>query len=170
MNKYLSTAYKFGGLGGVLSVLSFYSLSFLNPDPTNLNLIFGYFLVPVSIYLSIKFYKEYSNSGFLSFAEGMTVGFVTYGIIGILSIVGIWLVLQFSPELFEVIRKQKLDLLIENRQLIIAQVGENSFFATEESMKNLTPWNVAVNDGLWKIIPGMFFSIIISIILRKNPN
>ncbi|HAZ23997.1 MAG TPA: DUF4199 domain-containing protein, partial [Algoriphagus sp.] len=27
-----------------------------------------------------------------------------------------------------------------------------------------------LNDAIWKIIPGLFFTIIISIILRKNPN
>ncbi len=170
MNKYLTTAYKFGTLGGLLSMSSFYFLSFLNPDPTNLNLIFGYFLIPVSLYLSIKFFKDYTNGGFLSFAEGMTVGFVTYAIIGVLSTLGIWVVLQLSPDLFEVIKAQKIELLAENKELIISQVGENSFAATVVSMQGLTPWNVSLNDGLWKIIPGMFFSIIISIILRKNPN
>lgn len=170
MNKYLLTAYKFGTLGGLLSIASFYFLSFLYPDPTNLNLVFGYFLVPISLYLSIKFFKDYSNGGFLSFAEGMTVGFVTYAIIGTLSTLGIWAVLEFSPDLFDVIKVQKIELLTENKEMIISQVGENSFVATELSMIGLTPWNVSLNDGLWKIIPGMFFSIIISIILRKNPN
>ncbi len=170
MNRYLITAYKFGALGGLLSIVSFYCLSFLYPDPTNLNLVFGYFLVPISIFLSIKFFKDYSNSGYLSFAEGMTVGFVTYGIIGVLSTLGIWIVLQFSPELFEVIKSQKISLLSENKEMIISQVGENSFLATQKSISELNPGNVALNDGLWKIIPGMFFSIIISIIFRKNPN
>jgi hypothetical protein len=170
MNKYLITAYKFGTLGGLLSVVSFYFLSYLNPDPTNLNLVFGYFLIPISVFLSVKFFKEYTNSGFLSFAEGMTVGFVTYTLIGLISTLGIWLTLHFSPDLFEIIKTQKVDFLSENKEMIISQVGENSFEATRKSIEGLTPWNVSLNDGLWKIIPGMFFSIIISIILRKNPN
>lgn len=170
MNKYLITAYKFGTLGGFLSVVSFGCLTYLNPDPTNLNLIFGYFLIPISIFLSVKFFKDYTNSGFLSFAEGMTIGFVTYSLIGLISALGIWLILEYSSDLFEVIKAQKIGLLLQNRDMIISQVGENSFEATQNSMEGLTPWNVALNDGLWKIIPGMFFSIIISIILRKNPN
>ena len=100
----------------------------------------------------------------------MTVGFVTYGMIGVISTLGIWMVLQFFPELFEVIKSQKIALLSENKEMIISQVGENSFLATQESISELTPWNIALNDGLWKIIPGMFFSIIFSIIFRKNPN
>ena len=170
MNKYLSTAYQFGTLGGILSVGSFYFLSFFNSDPTNLNLVFGYFLVPISLFLSIKFFKEYSNSGFLSFAEGMTVGFVTYSLIGILSSLGIWIILSFSPEFFEVIKQVKWEVLMQNRDTIMSQVGEDSFQTTEESLRSMTPWDVALNDGLWKILPGMFFSIIISIIFRKNPN
>jgi hypothetical protein len=170
MNKYLATAYKFGLLGGFLSIASFYILSFLYADPTNLNLVFGYLLIPVSIFLSVKFFKDYSNSGYLSFAEGMTVGFVTYGLIGLLSTVGIWIILLIFPDLFALIKAEKIELLIKNKEMILSQVGENSFEATRKSMEELSPWNVALNDGLWKIIPGMFFSIIISIILRKNPN
>lgn len=170
MNKYLKTAYQFGLLGGLLSSVSFYCFTFFNPDPTNLNLIFGYVLIPVSIYLSIKFFKEYSNSGYISFSEGMTVGFVTYGLLAALSTLGIWLVLFLSPELFDLIKTEKIQLLDQNKELIVSQVGQNSFDATQKSMRGLTPWNLALNDGLWKIIPGLFFSIIISIILRKNPN
>lgn len=170
MTKYFTSAYQFGTLGGILSIISFYSLSFLYPDPTNLNLLFGYVLVPIAIFLSIKFFKDYSNSGFLSFSEGMTVGFVTYSLLGLLSTFGIWLILSFSPELFEIIKNQKLGVLIESRDTIISQLGENSYLTTEENMKEMSPWDIALNDGIWKIVPGMFFSIIISIIFRKNPN
>lgn len=99
----------------------------------------------------------------------MTVGFVTYTILGVLSICGIWIILNFSPELFDVIKNQKLEVLLESKETIISQLGEDSFLTTEENMKKMSPWDVALNDGLWKIVPGMFFSIIISIIFRKNP-
>jgi hypothetical protein len=170
MNKYLTTAYQFGTLGGVLSVVSFYFLSYFNPDPTNLNLIFGYFLIPIALFLSIKFFKDYSNSGFLSFAEGMSVGFVTYTIIAVFSTLGIWLILLFSPEFFEVIKAYKLEVLLENKSTIVAQLGETSYTATEENLQSMSPLDIALNDGIWKILPGMFFSIIISIIFRKNKN
>ncbi len=169
MTKYFTSAYQFGTLGGVLSIVSFYFLSSLYPDPTNLNLLFGYVLVPVAIFLSIKFFKDYSNSGFLSFSEGMTVGFVTYTILGVLSALGIWAILSFSPELFEEIKRQKLEVLLESKDMIISQLGDNSYTTTERNMEEMSPWDIALNDGLWKIVPGMFFSIIISIIFRKNP-
>ncbi|GAA0880789.1 hypothetical protein GCM10009119_37590 [Algoriphagus jejuensis] len=170
MTKYFTSAYQFGALGGVLSIISFYSLSFLYHDPTNLNLLFGYVLVPVAVFLSIKYFKDYANAGFLSFSEGMTVGFVTYTLLGVLSALGIWVILCLSPELFETIKESKLRVLLGNREAIVSQLGEKSFSATEENLNGMSPWDVALNDGLWKIVPGMFFSIIISIIFRKNPN
>lgn len=170
MSKYFKTAYQFGALGGILSVIAFFILSFFYEDPTNLTLLFGYVISPISIFLAIKFFKEYSNNGYLSFAEGMSVGFVAYVLIALVSAFGIWVILSISPELFEQIKLSKFDVLEKGKETIISQVGENSFEATVASIKEMSKLDVAVNDGLWKIIPGLFFSIIISIILRKNPN
>lgn len=170
MNKYLKTAYQFGTLGGILSIGSFIFLSFWNTDPTNLNLIFGYIITPIALFLGIKFFKDYTNSGYLSFAEGMTIGFVTYLLIGVISFLGIALILKVSPDLFASIQETKWSVLEENREVIISQVGIDSFELTQSNLKVMSFWDIALNDGIWKIIPGMFFSIIISIILRKNPN
>ncbi|WP_057939366.1 DUF4199 domain-containing protein [Algoriphagus resistens] len=170
MYRYFSSAYKFGSIAGALSIVAFIVLSFLYTDPTNLNLIFGYVITPIAIFLAIKFFKEYSNNGYLSFAEGMSVGFVTYLLEAVISLVGIWLFLIIHPDLFDQIKLSKLDVLGKSRDSIVAQVGESSFDLTLESIKNMVTLDIALNDALWKIIPGLFFTIIISIILRKNPN
>ncbi|MEB2781600.1 DUF4199 domain-containing protein [Algoriphagus sp. C2-6-M1] len=170
MYKYFSSAYKFGSIAGVLSILAFITLSFLYPDPTNLNLIFGYVITPIAIFMAIKFFKDYSNNDYLSFAEGMSVGFVTYVLESVISLVGIWILLIIHPDLFYQIKLSKLDVLAESKVSIIAQVGESSFDLTLESIRNMVPFDIALNDSLWKIIPGLFFTIIISIILRKNLN
>ncbi|SFT99892.1 Protein of unknown function [Algoriphagus locisalis] len=170
MYKYFSSAYKFGSIAGALSVIAFVALSFLYPDPTNLNLVFGYVISPIAIFLAIKFFKEYSNNGYLSFAEGMSLGFVTYMLEAILSLIGIWIVLQIHPNLFEQIKASKLDVLATSKDSIVSQVGLESYGMTLESVKNMVSLDIALNDGLWKIIPGLFFTIIISIILRRNPN
>lgn len=168
MNKYFKTAYQFGGLGGVFSVFSFILLTWLNPDPTNLNLVFGYLITPIAIFLAIKYFKEYSNEGLLSFSEGMTVGFVTYVLLGLISGLGIWFILLISSDLFDKIQLSKLEVLSDNSEMIISQVGKESFQTTLLSIQEMVPIDVALNDTLWKIIPGLFFTIIISIILRKQ--
>lgn len=168
-HNYFKSSYQFGILGGGLSILSFLILSFLYADPTNLNLVFGYVVTPIALFLSIKFFKDYTGNGYLSFAEGMTVGFLTYLLIAVISSIGIWIILLLVPDVFATIKQVKLSVLDESMTKIIDQVGEESYRTTRENMISMDRWDVALNDGLWKIIPGMFFSIIISIILRKNP-
>ena len=168
MTKYLKTAYQFGVLGGVFSGISFYVLSLFYPDPSILNLVFGSVITPFAVYLAIKFYKEFANEGFLSFAEGMTIGAVTYLILAILSALTIWGILESSPSLFEAIQTAKWAVLEQNKEVIIGQVGQESFLLTQANLKGMSPWDVAFNDGIWKILPGMFFSILISVILKKN--
>ena len=168
MTKYLKTAYQFGALGGILSAISFYVLSLFNPDPSNLNLVFGYVITPFAVYLAIKFYKEFANEGLLSFAEGMTIGAVTYLILAALSTLAIWGILEISPSLFEAIQTAKWAVLEQNKEVIVGQVGQESFLLTQANLKGMSPWDVAFNDGIWKILPGMFFSILISVILKKN--
>ncbi|NVK49785.1 MAG: DUF4199 domain-containing protein [Cyclobacteriaceae bacterium] len=170
MIKYFGSAYQFGTLGGVLGLIAFGVLAWLVPDPTNLNLIFGYVITPVSIFLALKFFKDYTNNGFLSFAEGMSVGFVTYMIIALISVIGIWAIFQVFPEFFETVKASKLQVMESSRETIISQVGEASFSNTQKSLLEMSPLDIALNDGIWKIVPGLFFTIIISIILRKNPN
>jgi len=170
MYKYFSTAYKFGILGGLISVVSFFLLSFLRPDPSNLNLVFGYVLTPIVVFLAIKFFKEYTNGKYLSFAEGMSVGFVSYVSMAIVSGLGIWVILLAMNGLFRDILTAKLQILSESKELILSQVGEASYEITLKSIESMTALDIAINDSIWKIISGMFFTIIISIILRRNPN
>lgn len=170
MTKYFKTAYQFGALGGLMSGLSFYVLSLFYSDPTNLNLVFGYLITPITVFLAIKFFKDYSNEGYLSFSEGMSVGAVSFLLLAILSTGIVWGVIESSPSLFSAIQIAKWAALENNKEVIISQVGLASFEVTQTNLQGMTAWDVALNDGIWKIIPGMFFSIIISIILRKNPN
>jgi hypothetical protein len=170
MDKYLKSSYKFGLVGGLFSIFAFVLLSFLKSDPTNLSLIFGYVISPFALFLAIKFFKEYSNSGLLSFSEGMSVGFVTYCLIAIISGLGVLIYLYLSPELFEEIKNSKFEVLLKNQNTITEEMGLNSYESTLSNVKAMSILDIAFNEGIWKIIPGLFFTIIISIILRKNTN
>jgi hypothetical protein len=168
MTKYFKTAYQFGTLGGILSGIAFYVLSLFYPDPSNLNLVFGYLITPCTVFLAIKFYKDFANEGFLSFAEGMTIGGVTYLILAMLSTLMIWGVLVSSPALFEAIFTAKLAAFEQDKEVIIDQAGQESFRLTQANLSEMVPWDIALDDGIRKILAGMFFSILISVILKKN--
>ncbi|AFL84417.1 hypothetical protein Belba_1828 [Belliella baltica DSM 15883] len=168
MNRKLLASYKFGLIGGVFCVAAFVVFKLLGMDPTKLSMLFGYFLIPFFLFIGIKFYRNQGNHGLLSFSDGMSVGFLIYSIIGLVSGLGIWIVLMLSPSLYAEIKMQKIEILNKNKDLIVEQVGLKSFETTSESLLNMTTLDIATNDFIWKIIPGLFFTIIISIILRRN--
>lgn len=168
MTRFLSAIYKFGLVGGFFCVLAFWTFHWMDLDPTNLSMLFGYIMVPIFLFLGIRFYRKYHNQGELSFWEGFGVGFLIYSIIALISGLGIWISLLFNEALFESIKATKMLVLDTNKENIISQLGEKSFLSTFERLSQMKPFDIALNDFIWKIIPGLFFTIIISIILRKT--
>lgn len=168
MNRYLESTYRFGLIGGIFCILAFLLFNWLGYDPTNFSMLFGYVLVPVFVFLGIRFFKKEVNHGELSFAHGMSIGFLIYTMIAFISGLGIWIVLLADPGLFEKIRTLKLEVLNTNKELIISQLDEKSFDITLGKIMAMKPIDIALNDFIWKILPGLFFTIIISIILRKT--
>jgi hypothetical protein len=168
MSKKLISSYKFGLIGSAFCVAAFVVFILLGLDPTKLSMLFGYFLIPFFLFIGIRFYRNQVNQGFLSFSEGMSIGFLIYSIIGLISGLGIWIILIFSPSLYGEIKIKKNEILTENKDLIVEQMGIESYNLTYESLQEMTTLDIAINDFIWKIIPGLFFTIIISIILRRN--
>jgi hypothetical protein len=59
-------------------------------------------------------------------------------------------------------------LLTEKREDLIEQLNLAAYEETYASISTMTAYNVAMNDFLRKIIPGLFYTIIISIILKQS--
>ncbi len=167
MNKYLESSYRFGVIGGLFCVLAFVVFRWTNNDPTNFSMIFGYLMMPFFLFAGIKYFKD-KNKGKLSFAHGMTIGFYIYSIVSIISGLGIYIILLAFPALFEEIKSSKIEVVEKNRQMIIDQLNEESFKITYSNILEMTPLDIGFNDFIWKILPGLFFTILISIILRKT--
>lgn len=170
MSKYFSYAFKIGALGALFSVVAFFGIGMLGQDPTLPSQLFSFVSVPVFVAAALYFVRWKVNQNHLSFAEGMTIGFVVYVTNAIISFLGLFLGLIFTPELFERIKENKLQITLDKKDFTIEQYGQEVFDLTYESISNLTVFQVSINDLIWKIIFGLFFTIIISIILRKNLN
>lgn len=168
MKRYFESTYLFGLIGGVFCVLAFLLFKWIGFDATNLSMLFGYVLIPIFVFLGIRYFRNDINGGELSFAHGMTIGFLIYSMIAVVAGLGIWLVLSISPEFFQEIKTSKVAVMDTNKDLIVGQLGQESFDFTYEKILAMTALDIALNDFIWKILPGLFFTIIISIILRRT--
>ncbi|MEX2591489.1 MAG: DUF4199 domain-containing protein [Anditalea sp.] len=170
MNKYFKAAYLFGLLGGAFCGIAFLVIYFLDKDPISFTEIFGYAIIPVFVFLGIKNFKDRMNEREMSFGQAMTVGFFVYSILALISAMVIFVFLNVAPEIFDGYRTSNLDLLVEKKEVLIAQLDQESYDRTHENISNMTIFDVAVNDFLRKVFPGLFFTIIISIILKRTKN
>lgn len=167
-NRYFAAANKFGIIGGVLCGLAFWVMYLIGAEPIGLTLIFGYLITPVFVFLGIKNFKDNYNNKELSFSQGMTVGFFIYTMLALISAIIIFVSLHFLPEVLINFRAINIALLDDRREELIRQLSQESFDEARASIITMSAYNVAMNDFLRKIIPGLFYTIIISVILKQT--
>jgi len=168
INKYLEAAYKFGVIGGVLCGIAFWVMHSLGAEPVGMTLVFGYLITPVFVFIGVKNFRDNYNGGELFFGQGMTVGFFVYTIIAILSAIFVFISLQAMPDILFKFREVNLALLDDRRDEWVEQLNLQAFETTRASITEMSAYNVAMNDFLRKILPGLFYTIIISIILKQT--
>ncbi|RZS98376.1 DUF4199 domain-containing protein [Cecembia calidifontis] len=167
MKQHFNYFYKIGFLAAGFSIFTFYAASLFTPDPTLISKVFSFAITPFFVGGGIYFYRFKLNKNMLSFAEGMTIGFLIYFINALITFFGIYMGLLFSPGLFENIKNNMMQVLKDKKEDIINTLGQASYDKTYQEMLGLSIFDVAITDFVFKIAFGLFFTIIISIILRK---
>ena len=170
MNRYFYAAYPFGITAGILCIAGFLLMIFLQIEPISTVLIFGYIITPIFVFLGIKQFRDRFNRGELFFGHGMTVGFFVYVLMAVISATFIGLFMAFEPEVFETFKNMNINLLEEKREILVEQLNQQAYDETYENIQQMNTWDVVMNDFLRKVIPGLFFTILISIILKRTLN
>ncbi|WP_158861167.1 DUF4199 domain-containing protein [Lunatibacter salilacus] len=170
MNRYFNAAYPFGFTAGILCVVGFLLMYLLEIEPISMVLVFGYIITPVFVFIGIKQFRDKFNGGELFFGQGMTVGFFVYTLMAVISATFIGVFIAFEPEVFETFKSMNINLLNEKRDILVEQLNQQAFDETYVNIQQMTTWDVIMNDFLRKVIPGLFFTILISIILKRTLN
>ena len=123
------------------------------------------------MFFSMKEYRDVYNGGSLTFPQGMTVGLIAYagmGLIVALSLTVFDLAIggEFSTEYVNTTYQQ----LVENKEKFINAIGEEAYNNSLETTPNTTMVDLSSDYFLKTCALGILFTIIISVILRKQPN
>lgn len=166
----VSTPLRFGAVGGALIILLFLGIYFFYANPLIVfrKFDFGFLLLPVFIFFSIREFRDYKNAGELRFWQGMTVGFLTYMVVAFCSAFFIWVFVSFfDPQLLVGYIADRTQLIEGMKDEMIAQLGESVYEQAYNEVQHVAVWEVALDDFLKKIFIGLFLTIIISVLLRK---
>jgi len=160
-------------IASVLGIVLILVLYFAGKHPLLIPIIVDYrlLMLPLFIFFAIKETRDVYWRGSLSFAQGMGLGFVVYGSIGI--IVGLSLLLinhftggEFTQSFVDITYSQ----LVENREEFLKAIGEEAYLAGLEKTPLTTSLDLAFDYFIKTCALGILFTIIISVILRKQPN
>jgi hypothetical protein len=139
-----------------------------NPLTTGRPWDFGFLLIPLMVFFSLKDFKTNFNYGELRFWQGMTAGFVTYFVLALGVACFIYLFLEVGDSnVLDGYIKDRMDLLVSSKEQFIAQLGEELYHEQLNKMSHTSALVVALDDFWKKLAIGLFLTILIAVVLRK---
>lgn len=170
-NPLIRVPLKYGLVGGALSIFLFVLLYLLGKNPLIVyrGFDFSFLLLPIFIAFSMKEFRDRWNGKTLKFGEGMTVGFINYMTIAIVSALFTYIFLSvIDPDLLTGYIVDRSSMLMEMKSEMVDNLGEKVFEQTLGNIRESTAYIIALDDFLKKIIIGLFLTIIISVIFKKQ--
>jgi len=166
----VSTRYGFisSAIGSVLILVLYY----IGRHPFLIPVMFDFRIILFSIllYFSLREFREYYQQGILYFSQGMMMCAIFTLVFASVTSFFIWLFATGEPEFVT----QFVTLFQERSRAfpppqIIEQVGKDSFERSLQALSNTRPIDMA-KQFFWQCtMISLFLSVIISVILRRQP-
>ncbi len=168
-NPYLLIPAKYGLVGAALSIALFFVLMLLGENPLINGTLFSFFFIPIFVFFAIKEFKKYHNAGSLHFWQGMTIGFGTYMILGLISAVFIWVYLYaIDPQLLQDYIANRVALMSGAKDNLVERLGKDTYDTSLASVRVATAFDLALDDFLRKVFAGFFITTVIAVVMRQH--
>jgi len=156
------------GLLGCIYLLIVYKFGEANPFysfPQKLSILF---CLAVAL-ASIAGYRQYQNEGQLSFGEGIVVGSFANLVHAAIVSLAIFVYCQYiEPELVVNQIKTLNEYMIFNKENLIQSSSPELYAGSLKQVKNVNASSLAWDSLIWKMVQGIMFSILISLVLRRK--
>lgn len=162
---------RYGVIGGVLGFILVIILYYIGRHPMLVIPVFDFrvALFGVFMYFILKELRDYHFGGLLFFGQGMAASGIFVIVFGIIASTFIWIfsknVPGFVTEYVELLTNQLKSYPPET----IEQIGGERFAESLAQLKSTTGADIAKLYFRNGIIIGFFISIVISVILRRQP-
>ncbi len=165
---WLSTGLKYGITGSVLAIVFFLVMWLLKENPLSMLRIFDFVLLPIFIFFTLKEYRDYRLGGKLTYSQGMTVSFVCYTSLALISALFIFIFLSYADTGLLIKHQQEnLAVLTDDPQKWIEDLGQQTYEKAIAEVKRIIAMDLALDDLLKKMLIGLFFTGIITLFFKK---
>ena len=167
-NPLITTGLKYGLAGGGVAIVLFLALWGLKVNPLDALRLFDFVMIPLFLFFALKELRDYRLGGKMLFWQGMTASFFCYTTLALISALFIFIFLTYADTALLVRHQQEnLVVLTEDPQKWIGEVGQQAYDKALEEIRKLTVLDLALDDFLKKVLIGLFFTGIFTLILKK---
>lgn len=169
-NPLFAVPVKYGLFAGLIAIVMFCVLYFLDLNPFVESRILDIVLIPIFLFFAIREFRDYKNQKVLHYWQGMTVGVVTYVLMAAISAFFILFFVELlAPDALTDYVDDRIALMVDSKQEIVSQLGQDTYDESIEKLKSTSAYTLALDDLMKKSIIGLMLTIMISIILRRQP-
>lgn len=163
---------RYGLIGSAIGSLLIIILYSIGRHPFLIPVMFDFRIILFSILLffSLREFREYYQQGILYFWQGIMMCIIFTLVFAVMTSLCIWLFATWQPEFVTEFVK-----LFQERsrafppQQIIEQIGKDGFEQTLQALSATKPIDMA-KQFFWQcLMISLFLSVIISVILRRQP-
>lgn len=162
---------RYGLIGGVLGFVLIIILYYLNRHPFLIPVFFDFRVVffGVFFFFSLKELRTYYFEGLLFFWQGIAACFVFLVVFATIASSLIWAFAALVPDFVS----QYITLFLEQARTfppeVIEQIGKDAYERNLAALQTTNAFNMAALYFWQCFVIGFFVSIIISVILRRQP-
>ena len=156
-----------GALGAVLTIVLYYLSGhpFLIPVYLDFRiLLFGFF-----IFFTLKEFRDLHQEGILYFWQGLIISFIFVNIFGAVAGGLLWIFALIVPAFVSDYIRSQTEILSNMPQEIIDRIGKDVYDRNLELLPATNAFDLASLYFTQSLIIGFFISIILSVILRRQP-
>lgn len=164
-------AVRYGAIAAVLSIALNIAMFYMNRQPVMISpyLDFRVFLYGIFIFFSLKEYRDFHNEGALHFFQGMFGSFVLVATAAVLGSILYRIFGAFETNFIPEYIRLMTEYLKGWPEEDIARVGKETFERNLQSLPSTNMGQIATMYLVQSFGIGLFVSIIMSVILRKQP-
>lgn len=163
---------KFGITGGLLAGLIMIMLYYIDRHPFLIQPMYDFriLLFAVFIFFSVKEFRDYHQAGELYFWQAMAIGIICYVIIGFIGGIILMLFGNIVPAFVTDYIGMAMEQLQADRETMVNAVGEEAYQNALERLPQTSIYQMAGDYLIKSMVIGFFLTIIISVVLRRQPN
>jgi hypothetical protein len=171
MKPLVNVSLKYGVIGGLLGTVLVIGLYYINRHPFLIPVFFDFRIIffAVLIFFMLKELRDYHQGGVLYFWQGIIASFLFTGTFAIIAAGGIWLFTEAVPAFLQSYIDLSMAQIKSLPADIIERIGKDVYQRNLEQLPTTNGFDLAMLYFWQSYMIALFISIILSVILRRQP-